>query len=233
MTQNKNILNGNIIITGVTGMVGEGVLLTCLESPLVKKILVVGRRRCGYTHPKLSELIVKDLAVLSPAESSAMAGYDACFFCAGVSSVGKSEDEFRRLTYDLTISFAEKFKQANPGKELVFCYVSGYGTDSTEKGKTMWARVKGRTENKLIEMFGKGAYMFRPGYMKPVKGQKNILKFYFGWQVFYPVMKTLMPKFTCTLEEVGLAMINCAANNPEPGKNVLEVRDIIQTANKN
>lgn len=230
MTQNTKSSAGNIIITGVTGMVGEGVLLTCLENPAVNKILVVGRRSCGYTHPKLSELVVKDLAQLSPAEAHAMAGYDACFFCAGVSSVGKSEDEFRRLTYDLTISFAEKFKQANPGTEPVFCYVSGYGTDSTEKGKTMWARVKGRTENRLIEMFGKGAHMFRPGYMKPVKGQKNVLKFYIGWQMFYPVMKTLLPKFTCTLEDVGNAMINCALGGP--GKNVLEVKDIIQTANK-
>lgn len=218
----------NVIITGATGMVGEGVLLTCIENPDVSRILVIGRRSCGITHSKLAELIVKDLASLYPAESAAMAGYDACFFCAGVSSIGKSEDEFRLLTYGLTTAFAEAFKNANPDRNLSFTYISGYGTDSTAKGKTMWARIKGETENKLLEMFGSGGFMFRPGYMKPVKGQKNVLKFYFGWQLFYPVMKGLMPKFTCTLEEVGRAMINCPIRRP--GKNVLEVRDIVQIA---
>lgn len=216
----------NIIITGATGMVGEGVLLTCLESPHINKILVAGRRSCGYTHQKLSELIVKDLGALSPSESQMLAGYDACFFCAGVSSVGKNEIEFRALTFDLTIGFAESFKAANHSRELVFCYVSGYGTDSSEKGKSMWARVKGRTENRLIEMFRTGAFMFRPGYMRPVKGQQNILKFYFGWQLIYPVMKTLMPKFTCRLEDVGTAMINCVKQGAV--NNIIEVKDIIK-----
>ncbi len=216
-----------IIITGATGMVGEGVLLECLVNPLVESVLVVGRRPCGMSHPKLKELIHNDLAALSP-YTDKLAGYDACFFCAGVSSVGKKEEEFARLTYDLTVSFAEVFKNANPGKSLTFCYVSGYGTDSTASGKTMWARIKGRTENKLLEMFPGGGYMFRPGIMKPIKGQKRILKFYFGWQVTYPIMRFLMPKFACTLEEVGKAMINCAIH--KPGKHVLEVRDIVMAA---
>lgn len=207
-------------------MVGEGVLMECLADPRVEKVLAVGRRTSGYTHPKLQELIMPDLGSVSPADK--LAGYDACFFCAGVSSVGKKEAEYSSLTYDMTVNFASAFKEANPGKALAFCYVSGYGTDSTAAGKSMWARVKGRTENKLIKIFGTGAYMFRPGYMRPTHGQKHVLKFYFGWQVFYPVMKLLMPKFTCTLKELGQAMINCAVKYPE--MNVLEVKDIVSIA---
>ncbi len=209
-------------------MVGEGALMECLADPRVEKLLAVGRRASGYTHPKLEELIVSDLGSISPAGK--LSGYDACFFCAGVSSIGKNEEEYSKLTYDLTIGFAESFRKANPVTAPVFCYVSGYGTDSTAAGKSMWARVKGRTENKLIEMFGTGAYMFRPGYMRPTKGQKHVLKFYFGWQVAYPVMKLLMPKFTCTLKELGQAMINCALKHPKI--NVLEVKDIVKVGNE-
>lgn len=214
-------------------MVGEGVLLECLDNPAVSNILVVGRRPCGIAHQKLTELVVNDLAALSPAESKALTGYDACYFCAGVSSVGKKEAEYSKLTYNMTINFAEEYKKANPGKPLVFCYVSGYGTDSTAAEKSMWARVKGRTENKLLEIFSQegkpsGGYMFRPGIMKPNKGQKRILKFYFGWQITYPIMRFLMPRFACTLQDVARAMINCAIL--KPAKNVLEVRDIVQIA---
>src|SRR4030095_12018736 len=214
-----------IILTGATGMVGEGVLLECLGSPFVESIVVVGRRTCGVTHSKLREVLHDDFTDISPIAAK-LAGYEGCFFCAGVSSVGKKEDEFYRLTYNVAINFAKSMYEVNKTREPVFCYVSGYGTDSSEQGRSMWARVKGKTENKLIEMFGSKAYMFRPGYMKPIKGQKNILKFYFGWQVFYPVMKLLMPKFTCTLSEVGQAMINCAVAGYE--KNILEVKDIIK-----
>jgi hypothetical protein len=140
--------------------------------------------------------------------------------------VGKTEDEYYRLTNELTTRFAETFKEQNPGRPLTFCYVSGYGTDSSEKGRSMWARVKGKTENRFIELFGTGAHMFRPGYMKPVKGQKNILKFYFGWQVLYPAVKLLLPRFTCTLNEVGKAMINAAQKSYD--KRILEVKDITQ-----
>jgi len=209
-------------------MVGEGVLLECLDNSAVSRVLVVGRRPCGITHQKLAELVVKDLAALSPAESTMLAGYDACFFCAGVSSVGKKEAEYSKLTYDLTLNFAEEYKKANPDMPLTFCYVSGYGTDSSAAGKSMWARVKGRTENKLLEMFHEGGYMFRPGIMKPIKGQKRVLKFYFGWQFTYPIMRFLMPKFACTLQDVARAMINCAIQ--KPAKNVLEVKDIVETA---
>ncbi len=218
----------NVILTGATGMVGEGVLLECLANSNVDAVLVVGRRVCGITHPKLNELIHGDLGALSPV-AVRLTGYDACFFCAGVSSIGKKEDEYAKLTYDITIHFAEVFKNANPGKELTFCYVSGYGTDSTAAGKSMWARVKGKTENNLLEMFPDGGYMFRPGYMRPTKGQKRILKFYFGWQISYPFMKLFLRKFTCTLQELGQAMINCAIQKPV--KHVLEVKDIVQIAN--
>ncbi|HAX50126.1 MAG TPA: NAD-dependent epimerase/dehydratase family protein [Ignavibacteria bacterium] len=218
----------NIILTGATGMVGEGVLLECLDNSAVGSVLVVGRRPCGITHQKLEELVVKDLAALSPAESTMLAGYDACFFCAGVSSVGKKEAEYSKLTYNMTINFAEEYKKVNPDMPQTFCYVSGYGTDSSAAGRSMWARVKGRTENKLLEMFHEGGYMFRPGIMKPVKGQKRVLKFYFGWQITYPIMRFLMPKFACTLQDVARAMINCTIHRP--AKHVLEVKDIVETA---
>ncbi len=223
----------NIILTGATGMVGEGVLLESLDNQAVSRVLVVSRRPCGVTHQKLEELVVKDLAALSPAESTMLAGYDACFFCAGVSSVGKKEAEYSKLTYDMTINFAEEYKKVNPAMPQTFCYVSGYGTDSTEVGKSMWARVKGHTENKLLEIFAQegkpsGGYMFRPGIMKPIKGQKRVLKFYFGWQITYPIMRFLMPKFACTLQDVARAMINCTIHRP--AKHVLEVKDIVETA---
>ncbi len=208
-------------------MVGEGVLLECLANPDVDKVLAVARRSCGITHAKLEEVLHNNFTDLSPIAEK-LKGYDACFFCAGVSSVGKNEDEYSRLTYDMTTHFAKTFIEQNPNSKLTFCYVSGYGTDSTEQGKSMWARVKGRTEKTLIAMFQASAYMFRPGYMKPAKGQKNVLKFYFGWQLIYPIMKFIMPKFTCSLEEVGMAMINCAVRGYS--KNILGVKDIIEAA---
>jgi hypothetical protein len=216
----------NVIITGATGMVGEGVLLECLADPDIERVLVVGRRSCGYTHVKLSELICADLS--NPLPAAGLQGFDSCFFCAGVSSIGKSEEEYHKLTYNIAIGFAKVFMEQNPGYKFTFCYVSGYGTDSSEQGKSMWARVKGKTENKLLEMFPGEAYMFRPGYMKPVKGQRNILKFYLGWQLFYPLIRTLLPKFACTLQDVGKAMINCSRQGYK--KNILEVKDIVEAA---
>jgi len=216
-----------VVLTGATGMVGEGVLLVCLGHQAVDKVLAVGRRPCGISHEKLEELIVPDLGNLNIAAEK-LAGYNACFFCAGVSSIGKNEEEYTKLTYDLTIGFAEAFKEQNEKKELTFTYVSGAGTNSTEHGKSMWARVKGRTENRLMQMFGRRAIMFRPGYMRPVNGQKNILKMYLGWRVLYPGLRVLLPKFTCSLEEVGLAMVNAAVKGSE--KNVLEVKDIVRLA---
>lgn len=216
-----------VILTGATGMVGEGVLLECLAHPGVEKILVIGRHTCGITHSKLEEVLHSDFMDLSPIAEN-FRGYDSCFYCAGVSSVRMKENDYYKITYEMTINFAETFIEQNPDAKLTFCYVSGYATDSTGHGKTMWARVKGKTENSLIKMFPGGAYMFRPGYMKPTKGQNNVSVFYFGWHVSYPFMKFFMPKFTCTLAEVGIAMINCSLHGFS--KNILEVKDIIEAS---
>lgn len=152
------------ILTGATGMVGEGVLHECLMHPDVERVLVINRKPCGLSHPKLTEIVHQDFFDLSPIESR-LADYNACFFCLGVSSIGMSEEQYNRLSYDLTLSIADLLCSRNP--DMVFCYVSGSGTDSTERGKSMWARVKGRTENHLLQLPFKRAYMFRPGYIHP------------------------------------------------------------------
>jgi len=213
------------IITGVTGMVGEGVLHECLLHPDVESVLVINRKPCGVKHDKLKEIIHKDFFDLSSIENQ-LSGYNACYFCAGVSSVGKKEDEYRRITYDLTLNFANTLLKLNP--DLTFCYVSGVGTDSTEKGRIMWARVKGKTENDLLKLPFKDAYMFRPGFIKPTVGLKNAYKSYKFFTPFYPIFRKLFPKYVVTLEEVGLAMINVTLFDPD--KKVLECKDIAQMA---
>src|SRR5664280_727073 len=210
-----------VIITGSTGMVGEGVLLECLQHPDVESILVINRRPCGVTNPKLSEIIHIDFNNLLPIESR-LSGYNACFFCAGVSSVGMKEPEYTKVTYDLTMSFAKTLSRLNP--EMVFCYVSGAGTDSSEKGRMMWARVKGKTENDLMKLQFKSVYAFRPAFMKPIKGQKNAPSFYKYILWLYPVLHLMFPSYFGTLSDVGLAMINCTALGAE--KKVLEAKDI-------
>lgn len=216
-----------VIVTGVTGMVGEGVLHECLIDPEVTDVLVINRRPCEVSHPKLKEIIHLNFQDLRPIESH-LKNYDACFFCLGVSSVGMKEPQYHKLTYDLTIHVAETLSRLNPG--MTFCYVSGSGTDSTEKGKSMWARVKGKTENKLLQLPFKKAYMFRPGFMKPTEGAKNVLKGYwlFGWM--YPMLRSVFPNFVCTLKEVGIAMINTVKKGYS--KSVLEVRDIVELSKK-
>jgi len=209
------------IITGATGMVGEGVLHECLSHPEVESVLVVNRKPCGVQHNKLKEIIHKDFFDLSRIEEQ-LAGYNACYFCAGVSSVGKKEDEYKRITYNLTMNFANTLLKQNPG--MTFCYVSGVGTDSTEKGRSMWGRIKGKTENDLIKLPFKAAYMFRPGYIQPIKGLKNSYKAYKILAPFYPVWNILFPKYVITLEELGLAMINVVVKGYE--KNILECQDI-------
>lgn len=216
----------NIIITGATGMVGEGVLLECLQDARITSILSVSRSTCGKTHPKLKELLVNDFVNIGD-YASQLAGYDACFFCAGVSSVGMTEEKYHALTYDLTTRFAKAMLQANP--QMTFIYVSGALTDSTEKGKLMWARVKGKTENALSRMGFKAQYNFRPGAMKPVKGQVHLKGFNKYANLLYPVLALF---FTgCTLKEVTDAMINTTEKGYS--KNVLEVKDIKQQAKRN
>jgi uncharacterized protein YbjT (DUF2867 family) len=215
------------IVTGATGMVGEGVLHECLRSEKVEKVLVVGRKPCGVSHPKMTEVIVKDFFDLSALEND-LKGWNACFFCLGVSSVGVPEDEYKRLTYDLTLHFAETLAKENA--DMTFCYVSGSGTDSTEKGRLNWARVKGKTENDLMKLFPERAFAFRIGFLKPEKHFKNTLKpyKYFGW--LYPLIRGVSDKYASTLSEVGRAMINCAAEGYE--KPVLEVEDIIKLSQR-
>jgi uncharacterized protein YbjT (DUF2867 family) len=210
-----------VIITGATGMVGEGVMLECIGHPDVEEVLSVSRRPYGISLPKLKECIVPDFLQLEGVVDR-LRGYDACFFCAGVSSVGKSEAEYTRITYDTTLHFAETVARVNPG--MVFTYVSGAGTDSTEKGRTMWARVKGRTENALTRVGFRAAYNFRPGFMRAMPGQRNLPGFYkaIGW--LYPVLRVTIPRYVSTLEDVGRAMIRCVAQGYP--KTILEVRDI-------
>lgn len=210
-----------VIITGATGMVGEGVMLECLENPAVDEVLLVSRRPYGASNPKLKECIASDFMNLS-AVADQLRGYDACFFCAGVSSVRKNEAEYTRLTYDLTLNFARTLANLNPG--MVFVYVSGAMTDSSEKGRVMWARVKGRTENALTRCGFRGVYNFRPGMMRAMRGQKNLPGLYkaLGW--LFPIMRAVAPNQVSTLRDVGRAMIRCVTQGyPKP---ILEVRDI-------
>jgi hypothetical protein len=220
----KNI---KAIITGSTGMVGEGVLHECLEHPKVEAVLVVNRKPCGVMHPKLKEVICPDFFDLKPIEEQ-LKGYDACFFCLGVSSVGMKEPEYHKLTYTLTVGFAETLARLNP--DMTFEYISGSGTDSTEKGRSMWARVKGKTENALAKLPFKHEYNFRPAYMHPTPGLKNTNKYYKYITWLYPILKAIVPNTVSTLKEMGLAMINAALYGYE--KQVLEVNDINELAKK-
>jgi hypothetical protein len=213
------------IITGATGMVGEGVLLECLGHPDVEQVLVINRKPGGVSHPKLREIIHADFFNLTPIESQLM-GYNACFFCLGVSSVGISKEEYKRITYDLTLKVAQILARISP--DMTFCYVTGAGTDSSEHGRVGWARVKGATENALMRLF-KRSYMFRPGFMRPTHGQKNAKSYYKFLAWLYPVGRTLYPAGFCTLQEVGRAMINAAAGGY--AKPLLEVKDIVKLAN--
>jgi uncharacterized protein YbjT (DUF2867 family) len=214
------------IVTGATGMVGEGVLHECLIDPQVEAVLVVNRRPGGIVHPKITEVIHSDFFDLAGIESS-LAGHNACYFCLGVTSLGKNEEEYYKLTHTLTLNFAKKVSKVN--NDMTFCYISGSGTDSTEKGKLMWARVKGKTENDLTKLPFKAVYNIRPGIMRPTKGaDKNVPKIYkyLGW--LYPVVKTIFPKAACTLKEVGRAVINITQHGFN--KPTIEVTDIIALA---
>ena len=159
-----------VIITGATGMVGEGVLFECLQNPAVSEVLIISRRHYELVHHKLREIVLPNFFELAE-YADALTEYDACFFCAGISSVGMKEDKFRYITYDTTLAFAKALLEANPN--MVFTYVSGAHTDSSEKGRIMWARVKGKTENDLAKLGFKAEYNFRPGVMTPFDGQKN------------------------------------------------------------
>jgi uncharacterized protein YbjT (DUF2867 family) len=214
----------NTIITGATGMVGEGVLLECVSHPDVEQVLVINRRPGGVRHPKLREVIHTDFFNLAPIEQQ-LIGFNACFFCLGVSSVGMSKEEYTHMTYDLTLNLARLLVKLNP--EMTFCYVTGAGTDSSEHGRIAWARVKGRTENALIRLF-KQAYMFRPGFLKATRGQKNVKSYYKFLVWLYPIGRALYPAGFCTLQELGLAMIRVIGTGYPT--HILEVKDIVELA---
>ena len=214
-----------VILFGATGMVGQGVLRECLVDPGVERVLVVGRSRTGQTHPKLREITHDNFTDFSRIESE-LTGYDACFFCLGVSSIGMDEARYRHLTYDITLAAATTLSRLNPG--MVFTYVTGRSTDSTEQGPLMWARVKGKTENDLLKLPFKVAYMFRPAGIQPLHGVRSRT----GWiNAIYAVAAPLLsylvraaPKYMTTSEQLGRAMITVARDGyPKP---VLESEDI-------
>jgi uncharacterized protein YbjT (DUF2867 family) len=214
-----------IILTGGTGMVGEGVLLACLEHPAVERVLSLSRRPSGRSHEKLRELVVKDFRDTSAIESE-LTGYDACFYCAGKSSVGMKEAEYSVVTYDTPLALASTLARRNPGMVLV--HVSGAHTDGSEQGKVMWARVKGKAENALMRLPFKAVYNFRPSLMQPTKGQTNVKGGYALFSVLYPIMTLIFPGMT--LADVGRAMINAVRFGYS--KHVLEVPDMRKLAEK-
>jgi nucleoside-diphosphate-sugar epimerase len=211
-----------VMITGATGMVGEGVLFECLQNTRVSEVLIVNRRHYAMQHSKLKELIVPDFLKLNEFAES-IKGYDACFFCAGVSSVGMKEDKYTHLTYDTTLAFARALAAVN--SNMTFTYVSGSHTDSSEQGRLMWARVKGKTENDLLKLPFKAVYNFRPGAMSPFAEQKNWKTIY---KVIVKVINAIAPKKVISMHELGKAMINVSTTGYS--KKVLEIPDIKDVA---
>jgi uncharacterized protein YbjT (DUF2867 family) len=218
-----------ILIFGATGMVGQGVLRECLLASDVELVHAIGRTSVSTTHTKLRDVIVADLFLVET-YSEKLRGFDACFFCLGVSSAGVKEDAYARLTYDLTIQIAKALAERNP--QMTFVYVSGAGTDSSERGRSMWARVKGRTENALLQLPFRAAYMFRPGFIAPVHGVRSKTKMY---QVLYTVLKpitpmlhALLPNQVMTTEEVGRAMLLVARHGaPKPVLEIVDLRRLL------
>jgi uncharacterized protein YbjT (DUF2867 family) len=215
----------NVLLFGATGMVGQGVLRECLLDPDVHAVLSIGRSATGQKHQKLRELVHQDFLDFSAVEKE-LSGFDACFFCLGVTSVGMTEESYYRTTYDFTIAAAQTLARLNPG--MTFIYVSGMGTDSSEHGRSMWARVKGKTENALLRLPFKAAYMFRPAGIVPLHGIRSKTRLY---RVFYAVLTPLLPllqksfpKYVTTTEQVGRAMIKIAKQGAP--KRVLENSDI-------
>jgi uncharacterized protein YbjT (DUF2867 family) len=214
-----------VLLFGATGMIGQGVLRECLLDAGVERVLAVGRSPTGQQHRRLRELSPPDLMDLSAVEAE-LAGFDACFFCLGVTAVGMTEEAYTRVTYDLTLAVARTLARLNP--QMTFIYVSGMGTDSSERGRSMWARVKGRTENALLLLPFKAAYMFRPGAIFPMHGIRSRTRwyrlFYAVTTPLYPVLKRLAPGAVTTTEQIGRAML--AVVRRGYGKTLLEPPDI-------
>jgi len=216
----------SVIITGTTGMVGEGVLIQCLKSSAIDRILVINRKPCGYNHPKLKEIIHQDFFDFSPLQEE-LKGYNACFFCLGITSVGVDQDKYYKMTYELTLHVARTLSRLND--DMTFCYVSGGGTG--EKSRLKWAQVKAKTEKDLTKLPFLQVFNFRPGFIKPVKGAKYTHKFYnyIGW--LFPLGRALYSKGFCTMEELANAMINTLNHHDE--RRILEGNDIITMAKEN
>lgn len=215
----------NVLLFGATGMVGQGVLRECLLDSGVASVVSIGRSATGISHPKLREIVHTDLTNYAPIESQ-LSGFDACFFCLGISSAGLTEEQYSRITYDITLRAAETLARLNP--DLTFVYVSGQGTDSSEHGRIMWARVKGRTENALLRLPFKAAFMFRPGIIVPRFGARSRTALYrIPYMLARPLLPLLLrafPNHVITTDEIGQAMLlvaRCGAPKP-----VLEIADI-------
>jgi uncharacterized protein YbjT (DUF2867 family) len=215
----------NVLLFGATGMIGQGVLRESLLDPEVQNVLSIGRSLTGQRHPKLREFVHTDFLDFSALEPE-IEGFDACFFCLGVSSAGMSEERYQRVTYDITMAVARTLAKLNP--EMTFIYVSGMGTDSTERGRVMWARVKGKTENALMKLPFKARYMFRPGFIQPLRGIRSKTRLYRAFYTItgpiYPLIRALFPRYVTTTEKLGRAMIKVAKQGAR--KSVLENWDI-------
>ena len=215
-----------VIITGATGMIGKGVLLECLDHEIVSEVLVIGRNSLNIEHPKLKELIHKDFTNFYDVRDQ-LTGYDACYFCLWISAAGLNEEQYKNITYNFTLALANTLIDIN--SDMTFIYVSGEGTDSTEKGRMMWARVKGKTENDLLNLGFKQAFMFRPGFIIPLRGIKSRTKIYqfmydyFMWLV--KGIKAISPNSVVNTTQIGLAMIHAMLKRYN--KNVLKPKDII------
>jgi uncharacterized protein YbjT (DUF2867 family) len=214
-----------VILFGATGMVGQAVLRECLLDSGVEAVLAVGRHETGQRHAKLRELVHQDFTDFS-AVKDALAGYDTCFFCLGVSSAGMKEQDYSRVTYDFTLAAARILAELNP--HMTFLYVSGMGTDSSEKGRSMWARVKGRTENALLGLPFKASYMIRPAFIQPLHGVRSKTKLYNALYTvlgpLQPLLETFFPKFVTTSEQVARAMLEVARHGAT--QRVLENPDL-------
>lgn len=220
----------SVLITGASGMVGRGVLLECIDNPIIDRIVLVNRRPLDIKHDKVEEIILEDFMSLDDLDGK-LAGLDACFFCLGTSAAGMSEEEYTRITYDLTIGFAQVFQQQNP--DATFCYVSGAGTSGSEQSRMMWARVKGKTENALLAMPFKRAYMFRPGFIQPMRGIKSRTVLYQTfYQLFRPIYGVLrhFPSAATSTTNTGKAMIATILSPQE--ERILDNRAINRLAEK-
>jgi len=211
----------SVLVTGSTGMVGEGVLQVCLQHPAVEKVIALNRRSIGFSHPKLIEILLPDFHQLKTVETQ-LKGLDACFHCMGISSIGTDEATYKDITYALSILLGETMSRFNPGS--VFCYLSGAGTDATETSKLSWARLKGRTENELARMPFKALYRYRPGFIKPLPGAKHVQSFYKYVNWMFPIGKALFPDGFSSIEEIGRSMIQVALREDE--SKILAGKDI-------